>query len=582
MSLEIEMSKDGYKILKIEKNNKKIYLGSRYNQKREVEKFIDSIKEITEKDNFIIFGLSFGEHIKELLKLINENGKILIIEFNDELLKYCKNDEEIKKIIDNKRITITSDETEIENFILMNIHETNADMVQNLEYCNYTRIYVDECKGIFKFIRDKLIGIKINRNTYANLGEEFLINIIRNLKYIVNSTTVNKLKNAYDNKPAIIVSAGPSLQNNIDELKGIFNNALILSGGRTLEVLLERKIEPTCLGIVDPGDESYTLVENCIDKVNCSLIFSDQANNKVVSGHKGKKFFYTISNMISEAFDENIVNLSGGGSIAHSLTNLAIHMGCNPIIFIGQDLANTNELNHADFCKSSWEESNVRKDENGTDIYVKDVNGGYVKTSHVLNAFRISLEKIIDRNPQVKFINATEGGAFIKGTDNRKLKDVISELSKDSIQPMAEFFEKNNKTENILRKLEFILTEIDQYINLCRKAQEVLKDYETNYHLKNQHKVDISIKKLNEIDKKIIEKNYKFDFLSLGVLKIIYEVENDKQFTRKISDSKNTVFNKELNRSKVLYIRLKTSFEFCKKEIEEVINKLKGMIDSGD
>ena len=41
MNLNIEMSKDGYKVLKIEKNDKKIYLGSKYNQKREIEKFIN-------------------------------------------------------------------------------------------------------------------------------------------------------------------------------------------------------------------------------------------------------------------------------------------------------------------------------------------------------------------------------------------------------------------------------------------------------------------------------------------------------------------------------------------------------------
>lgn len=577
MSLNIEISKDGYKILRINKDDKKIYLGSKYNQKREVEKFINSIKEITSKDNFIIFGLSFGEHIEALLKIIDEKSKILIIEFNEELLEYCKNDKDSKKIFDNDKITVTFDKEEIEKFILENISEINADKLKNLEYCNYTRIYKEEYQETFKLIRDWLMRIKINRNTMSNFGEEFLRNTISNLKYIAKSTNINKLKNAYADKPAIIVSAGPSLIKNVDELKGV-NNAVILSGGRTLETLLERNINVTCFGVVDPGEYSYKVVENCIGKVKTPLLYNDMSNEKVVREHKGKKFFYTSSNFISQAFQQDILSLYGGGSIAHTLTNLAIHMGCNPIIFIGQDLAYTGEINHADCCKNSWEKSNAHEDKDGNDIYVKDVNGDIVRTSILLNDFRVSLEKIINEYTHIRFINATEGGAFIEGTENRKLKDVLAELKKEEILPILNFLDNGNKSKEILEQLEITLIEIEEYIKLCKNAKRLLKDYEIGYRLKNQNKLDISIEKLNKIDKKIIEKNHKIDIITTVIQKIIYEIENDDQFITKNSDSKNIRFNKELNRSSALYSRLEASLEFYYEKFIEGAKKIKGEI----
>lgn len=580
MSLNIETSKDGYKILKIDKDDKQIYLGSKYNQKREIDKFISSIKEFTDKDNFIVFGLSFCEHIKELLKLINKDSKILVVEVNRELVDYCKNDQDIIKIIENPKITVTFDKSEIEKFMLTNIKETNADRLKILEYCNYTRIYKKEYEERFKLIRDLLMNVKINRNTISAFGDAFLSNTISNLKYISNSNPINKLENVYLNEPAIIVSAGPSLIKNIDELKGI-NNALILSGGRTIESLLTRNISPTCLGVTDPGEVSYKLVENCIDKVKVPLIFSDMTNEKVVSSHKGEKFFYTISDLISRAFKQKIPTLYGGGSIAHSLINLAIYMGCNPIIFIGQDLAYTDEKNHASFCRNSWdsEETNVHNDSYGRDIYVKDVNGNLVRTSMTLNDFRVSIENIIKKYPNIKFINATEGGALIEGAENRKLREIIKELKKEKIAPMSKFFEQIDKRENVLIELENVLEQMKEYIKICKNGKSILKDYEMSYRLKNQNKIDVNIKKLNEIDRKIMEKNNKVDFMAIIVAKIIFEVENDEQFLTKNSDARNEIFMKELNKSKVLYSRIETSLQLYKEKIEKVINEIRGRIE---
>ncbi|WP_297417065.1 6-hydroxymethylpterin diphosphokinase MptE-like protein [Clostridium sp.] len=573
MSLNIELSKDGYKILKINKNGKKVYLGSKYNQQREVEKFINSIDEITNKDNFIILGLAFGEHVKELLKSIDKNSKILIIEFDNELIEYCKKDEEIGKIFKNKNINIVENENDIENFIIENITEVNVDRLQILYYCNYIKIYTEKYDETFTFIRDLVARIKINRNTFRVHGELFLENTIFNLPYIAKSTPANKMQNVYKNKPAIIVSAGPSLIKNIDELKGV-ENALILSGGRTLGALLERHIEPSCIGIVDPGIDSYKLVEPFINKVKSPLFFCDLANERVIKEHKADKIFYSNCKMIFDVFQQEIVNLYGGGSIAHSLTTFAIYMGCSPIILIGQDLAYTGDRGHSIDCGDRWDEKNFDRYKEETDIFVKDINGNFVRTSLVLNDFRVAFENIIKEYPNVKFINATEGGANIEGAENRKLKDVLVSLKKDKIKPMSNFIQHVDRTKNVINELENNLYSIKEYMRLCESAKKLLSEYKINYYLKKQTGVDKCIQKLNEIDKKIIEKNYEITLITTVILKIIFEIENDEKFMVKASDSKEVAFNKEFSRSNCLYSEiekvLKSSFERIEKSINDM------------
>ena len=572
MSLNIEISKDGYKVLKIDNNDKSFYLGSKYNQKREIEKFIGQINEITEKDNYIIFGLSFGEHVQEFLKKINKISKILIIEFNEELIEYCKKDRDINKILEDNRITITSEKEIVEKFIRENVFEINADKLKTLEYCNYSRIYNEKYIEIAKLIRDLLVRIKINRNTLYNFKNKFIDNIINNLKHIAISTPINKLKNSYENMPAVIVSAGPSLNKNINELRKFKNKGLILSGCRTLGSLIDRNVYVNCLGIVDPNDISYELVKNHIDRVECPLVFSDMANKEVVNYHKKEKIFYSSATnlIVNKVFENTIDNLYGGGSIAHSLTNLAIYMGCNPIIFVGQDLAYTDNKNHSEICiNNSGDEKYI---EDGT-IYVEDINGELVKTTTVLNDFRISLENIISKNKNIKFINATEGGALINGAENIRLHELISKLEESYIEPINNLcFDNIDKHKEIIEELKNLIEVIDEYINLCIKAERILKDYELSYKLKNQKKLEVSINRLNEIDESIMKNNEKLSFINMTIDAVLFEVENNNEFIVKEFDNNKTKNLKELERSKRIYSQIKEDMIFYRKKIEAVIN----------
>lgn len=575
MSLNIEISKDGYKVLRVEKDDKKVYLGSKYAQKREIDKLTTDLKEFTNKDNFIVLGLSFGEHIKELLKLIQRDSRILIVEFDKELIKYCRNDKEISEIINNDKVIIATSIEEVEAFIKKHIDELNIERLKVLTYANYDRIYTKQCQETYTLMRDFIARIKINRNTFNVFGETFLENSLSNLKYIVKSTDINQLEGVYKNKPAVIVSAGPSLIKNIDELKGN-DNALILSGGRTLGALVERGINPSCVGVIDGGEVSYKLVEPYISNLDCPLVYTDLSNERIIKEHKSAKFFYTDCTFIWDIFGKEIKNLYGGGSIAHSLTKLAIYLGCNPIIFIGQDLAYTGDRGHAVCSGNRWNELTFEQYKQPTDTYVKDIYGDKVKTSLVLNEYRLAFEKIIRDFPNVKFINATEGGANIEGAENRKLQDVLKELEKEPIVSMKTFENNGDKTEDTIRFLEKKLVLVKEYIKLCTNGEKYLKNFRTSYLTKNQRGLNDSTKKLETIDKEIKIKNNQLSLLVPILTKVVFSIENDERFVVNSSDNKSTAFDKEYYRSESLYYNTKVALNISSKNTEKTIRELKG------
>ncbi|MCQ2022253.1 DUF115 domain-containing protein, partial [Clostridium butyricum] len=85
--LVFEKSKDNYDIVKINKDNKWIYIGSKYNMNREIQKFLDKVEDEEYNENtFLIYGFALGEHVKALRKKY-KNNKIIVFEPIESLFK---------------------------------------------------------------------------------------------------------------------------------------------------------------------------------------------------------------------------------------------------------------------------------------------------------------------------------------------------------------------------------------------------------------------------------------------------------------------------------------------------------------
>lgn len=156
------------------------------------------------------------------------------------------------------------------------------------------------------------------------------------------------------------------------------------------------------------------------------LLFNEETSEKIVSKYKGDRIFFNTReffNADSEILGINTEKLFQGGSVAHACTSFAKLLGCNPIAFVGQDLAYTDGKLHSENSKADYE-SNLVPD---SDIYVKGVVEEKVLTNYDLNIFRERLEIMIKLYSEVTFVNCTEGGAHIEGTIVKNLKDFIKE-----------------------------------------------------------------------------------------------------------------------------------------------------------
>ena len=255
----------------------------------------------------------------------------------------------------------------------------------------------------------------------------------------------------------------------------------------------------------------YEVFKDSLDS-NIPLLFNEQTGNKIVKQYKGKKIFFSTREFVNadkEILGCEPINLFQGGSVAHACIDFARVLGCDPVIFIGQDLAYTDDKTHADNSMSSFEKNNIDKE---TDFYINGIDGGKVRTNYDLNIFKERIEMMIKLYNNTTFINATEGGAHIEGTVVRNLKDVIEEYNEqiDKIVLNKNFKIECSK-EEVIKKLNNIYLDLDNIIDLCNEAKTINGNL-LQLYIKNNNKFNKAINRLDEIDV-LIKKNRGLTYL---------------------------------------------------------------------
>ena len=562
-NFNIEKSKDGYDLIRVNIDGKWIYIGSKYNQKKEVNRFIKSFGIITLDDIYVVIGLSCGEHIRDLLKETKGNeNKILIFEPNKEWLLYALENHVVDDLMKIDRVQLTGEAEDIKIFFKNFVGGLNVDRIKFSAYANYNKLYLEECKNLMEHFRNLKVDKILNRNTNIDFAETWFNTLIDNLNVISKSTPLNYLQNKYKNVPAIIVSAGPSLEKNIDQLKGI-KNALILSGGRTLKPLMDKKIKIDGLVVIDPAKESYDLVDGYIDKAECPLFFYDGTNSDVVNKHKGAKILTQGNHIVDKVFDMEIEGMNFAGSVAHSATLLAAKLGCNPIIFIGQDLAYTDDKGHAEIANGE----DFENYKSNLDIYIDDIYGKKVRTSLSLNAFKVDFEELIELLPNYTFIDATEGGAYIKGTEIKTLKETLDEISNEKVTSIETFIREFDVKDNIIVELDSSLKIIKSAIVNCNDGLNIINKLKEAVLQNNDKEIEELNIKLDKLDEKLKVDINKLDILESLLVGKVYEIEQDSKFLILKEDSQSEINEKILGKNTEIYKELKVKLKKAENKI---------------
>ncbi|MEF9934200.1 motility associated factor glycosyltransferase family protein [Clostridium sp.] len=521
---EKKISKDGYDILHVTNNKgKKIYSCSFYKVSRAIDKIVSEVNDNKNKPFIFIYGLSCGEYIDRILE-IDIEGKIYILEYFKELIDEIR--EKYSENLDRLNF-ISFDELDNLGFY------TEDTYGAILTYGNYMDIFPDEILKATDIIKKATITAVLNHNTIKRFSYDWVENILSNIPYIIESNNIESLKVKHKNKPAVIVSAGSSLDKELEYLKKEENKFVIISGGRTLPTLKRKNIKVDYTCVIDGANASYEVIKEGLD-YETNLVYSEVINKNILDNYNGKKTYYSYgsyNSVISSILGYNVDEIQNvGGSVAHTCIELARYMGCNPIIMLGQDLAYTNNKYHAD--EASITDKNIIR---RFDLLVENIYGENIPTDYSLDNFRVQLERYIYvtclEDPSLKFINCSDGGAKIKGADFEEFKLVANKILENNFK--SENIEKNIEVDR--KKVILVIEEMKkQSLNIKKIAKQSIASYEElkKVYFTNKSRVSFILNDLEKSDQ-LIKKNT----LCLDMIwSLVYEELN--------------IINKNHNRSK--------------------------------
>jgi len=508
-SVEVIQSKVGVPTLRIRNNGDKgILLHSAYNPLKEAKNLVSGYN-LKETQFLIVLGFGLGYHIREILKNYPWIKLIIIVELNIPLFKTSLKLLDLSPIFISPKIRLILEGNPLDirrqlKFLgEMFLTGKNSIIVHNPSFS----LYKEKFTEIKKSIKDAILWSRSNLTTNIVKGNIFQKNILSNLPQIIKSPGVKNLFGKFENKPVICVAAGPSLDKNVHLLKQAKNKALIICMDASLKVMLHYGIKPDIVVSIDYGAGTRNLFEGLMDQTKDLFLAADPEDYPgILSDFKGKKFIINIHKPLTQwlaKFMEDKGFLDKGASVAHAAFSLAKAVGGNPIILIGQDLSYPGGITHSQGAtprtkvltgidKNTGKRYLLSQDKNGkwigrNLIMVEDIYGKEVSTDEAMYSYLIHLEEMIS-STKATCIDATEGGAKIRGTEIMSLREVIDNYCTEFIG-VGEILDKAaNKREKV---------RLDELKEEMKKT--IIKLKEMNFWAKEGQKI---IKKLYQEVKK--------------------------------------------------------------------------------
>ncbi|MFA5480246.1 MAG: 6-hydroxymethylpterin diphosphokinase MptE-like protein [Candidatus Muiribacteriota bacterium] len=490
--------------LKLVKDDNEILLHSKRNPEKEAEDFIAKIDE-TSGNLLILYGMGLGYHVRKIFdKLIknNQNKKLIVVEPSWQIFNIALHTFDFSDIISNSRVefSIGQDAETIREKVAKLFKMYENDNLNILEMNVYRRAFSDFFSKLDTTLKNIIsVGIS-NYTTVAKYIDEWNSNILENMKHIIKSPGMLDYEGKFKNKPAIIISAGPSLDKNGIYLKQAKGKALLVAVDTAVKPLLSMGITPDVVVSVDSQYANYLHLKD-VKLPEAYCVCSPIVHPEIPEIFEGRviffNFFFQLSIWIEQHLKKNGI-LVTGGSVATVAYDFARKIGADPIVFVGQDLSFPGGFYHAvdthrdqSYFENSYDSSTlITKHRDNivnsgkTIIKTKDIYDREVITFRILEDYCRWIEyecKVTEGT----MINATEGGILKENVKLMTLKDTIKKYLNDFIDVHKIFVE----NYNILNKKEVYdfskkISEINSTLDYMKnKAPEGMKTIKKMYEM---------------------------------------------------------------------------------------------------
>ena len=381
-------------------------------------------QELKGENASILLGFGLGYLAIEMTKKLEKKHPLIICEADPAILKTALTHVDLTEVLSSDYVRIIAGSgMDLQWWIHCLAVKFMTAKVDVFCYEPAMRLHPQVYEQLKDIAQKESRAIILNRNTTLKAGRQLMENFLMNFQEVIRSAGVKRLENLFRGRPAILVAAGPSLEKNVHLLREADGRAVIISVDTALRLLLPLGIKPDIVTTIDFNPINFEKFKNVPIDPDISLVYHCGGYHESIRAFDGPRFTQShVPNRIPAWLMEYIEDkgdIPAGTTVAHLSFHLARHMGCDPIVFIGQDLAFPKNRIHASDL-SLWE---VRSEDWDT---IEDIFGEQVGTMGSFKHAIYHFEKAF-KETRATIIDATEAGAKKEGTRVMRLRDVIDE-----------------------------------------------------------------------------------------------------------------------------------------------------------
>ena len=519
----------------------------------------------------LIYGLGLG-YLFQFASL-NSKGTVILYEPDLNIIQTAFMLVDFSGDILKNNVFITDNLEDVEEYIYKNSNTENTPLL--LSTIAYRELNPTGFNDLVATLQRMVGSFNMDRKFTKEKFYPLLNQTLNNIPKMVNEIPLAEIKDCYKGKTAVVVSAGPTLDRNIETIKKYRDNIVLIVVGTALKTLAKNNITPDFLCIIESFDSSKQL--NGINTKEINFVTEPFSHPNLRNFEFKNVFSHISSNMPINTFWAEVSGISNEeylskGTVSYTALNTARILGCSKIVLVGQDLAyiegqcyskdsaykdlvckynnDTNkwEITAKDFesfadslsnnpDKQARENTAKRRLErlNNSLYYVKGINGDMIPTESVYSAFIKPLTEFTQIYPDFEYINTSLVGAQIDGFKNISLEEALkdSEIIQER-EIKTEFkYDKTLIKDNLfkfktsLSSANYILEEI---LKLSKNIGNDLKRYKTVNAdiLKTLKKIMTGYEALS-VD--FAHKNMLFDFITAPEkIDVEYEIKMTKEF----------------------------------------------------
>jgi len=496
----LTVNKNG-KITTIQTVGTNIYLHSIRNPVAEAQRQIKrwTSQQTTALNTIICIGVAGAYHIQELYQ-ITPLTKIIIIEPHPQALfdilphisiySHRKISSQIYLICNqNPQIICSELQQQLSNITNLKPAIFYHPRLKQIHAKLYNNIH----NQIVKQINSQIA----NTNTLQKNRQLWFNNALDNLSPILQATNLANYKNKFQNLPAMIVAAGPSLNQMLPIIKQQQQNLLIITVSTAYNALINSGIIPDLTIAVDASPTITKQFEN--KSKNSILLAPAHINPNVIKLFPNKIIYFKTQtipyfNQWLDKLIPQIPQLEIGGTVTLTAIDAAQYLGCNPIYISGLDLSCQKDgTTHAKLAITASKKRSINT--------LTTVIGNWKQAVTTTEQYKIYINllgeyaKKMQHQKQSKIININSDGAAIPYLSCIKpqcfVNTILPNINKQKInlttKPNMPLIKSKNKINTFLtqtkQQLQKII-DIAKHINTNNDAklyQQINKKLHENY-----------------------------------------------------------------------------------------------------